>query len=69
MRSVIADMDPAGLELGVIAAVVQTYTAVTAAYNLYLELKHLPSTYQELRMDVLIERCKLEPGESHFTKT
>lgn len=58
-------MDPAGLGLGIVAAVVQTYTAVTAAYDLYLEVKDFPSTYQELRMGLLIERYKLELWASH----
>ena len=58
-------MDPAGLGLGVVAAVVQIYTAVTAAYDLYLEVKDFPSTYQELRMGLLIERYKLDLWASH----
>ena len=43
-----------------VAAVIQTYGAVTAAYDLYLEVKDFPSTYQELRMGLLIERTKLD---------
>ena len=58
-------MDPTGLSLGVISAVIQTYTAVTAAYDLYLEVKDFPSTFQELRMGLLIERYKLELWANH----
>lgn len=58
-------MDPAGLGLGVVAAVIQTYGAVTAAYDLYLGVKDFPSTYQELRMGLLIERTKLDLWASH----
>ena len=47
-------MNPAGLGLGVVAAVVQTYAAVTAAYDLYLGVKDSPSIYQELRMGLLM---------------
>ena len=53
-------MDPAGLGLGVVAAVVQMYSAVTAAYDLYLGAKDFPSAYHELRMGLLIEHYKLD---------
>ncbi len=62
---VFASMDPASLGLGVVAAVIQTYTAVTAAYDLYLEVQDFPSTYQELRMGLVIERYRLQLWASH----
>ena len=58
-------MEPVGLGLGVVSAVLQTYTAVITAYDLYLEVKDFPSTYQELRMGLLIERYKFELWARH----
>jgi hypothetical protein len=58
-------MEPVGLGLGVVSAVLQTYTAVTTAYDFYLEVKDFPSAYGELRMGLLIERYKLELWASH----
>jgi len=49
-----------GLSLGVVSAVIQTYSAVTTAYDTYLGIKEFPSAYQELRVGLLIERYKLE---------
>ena len=58
-------MDAAGLALGVIAAVVEIYKVVEAAYDLYLEVKDFPSTYQELYVCLQIERHRLELWGSH----
>lgn len=54
-----------GTGLGVVSAVIQTYTAITAAYDVYLDVKEFPSAYQELRMGLLIERYKLELWANH----
>ncbi|KAM0798968.1 prion-inhibition and propagation-domain-containing protein [Usnea florida] len=58
-------MDPASAGLGIVAAVIQIYNAVTTAYNLYLEIQDFPSTYQEMRMGLLIERYRLQLWASH----
>lgn len=58
-------MDGASLGLGVVAAVLQTYTAVTGAYDFYLQVKEFPATYQEIRIGLLIERYRLEQWGSH----
>lgn len=54
-----------GLGLGIVSAVIQTYSAVTTAYDVYLDVKEFPSEYQELRMGLLIERYKLELWANH----
>ena len=54
-----------GLGLGVVSAVIQTYSAITTAYDVYLDVKDFPSAYQELRMGLLIERYKLELWANH----
>ncbi|KAL8735437.1 MAG: hypothetical protein Q9181_002835 [Wetmoreana brouardii] len=53
-------MDGVGLSLGVVSAVIQTYTAVTSAYDVYLSVKEFPSTYRELRTAFMVERYRLE---------
>ncbi len=58
-------MDVASLSLGVVAAVMQTYTAVTMAYDVYLAVKDFPTTYQEIRIGFLIERYRLEQWGNH----
>ena len=57
--------DAIGLGLGVVSAVIQTYSAITAAYDVFLDVKEFPSAYQELRMGLLIERYKLELWANH----
>lgn len=53
-------MDPASLGIGVVSAVLQTYTAVTSAYDVYLSVRDFPSTYRELRTAFMVERYRLE---------
>lgn len=53
-------MEPVGFGVGLVAAVIQIYTAVTAVYDLYLQFADFPSTYRELRVGLLIERHRLE---------
>lgn len=58
-------MDGASLGLGLVAGVLQTYTAVTGAYDFYLQVKEFPATYHEIRVGLLIERYRLEQWGSH----
>lgn len=53
-------MEPLSLGVGLISAVVQTYTAVTSAYDVYLSVREFPSTYRELRTAFMVERYRLE---------
>ncbi|KAL8763845.1 MAG: hypothetical protein Q9184_000441 [Pyrenodesmia sp. 2 TL-2023] len=53
-------MDPVSLGVGLISAVLQTYTAVTSAYDVYLSIREFPSTYRELRTAFMVERYRLE---------
>ncbi|KAI9796493.1 MAG: hypothetical protein M1833_006161 [Piccolia ochrophora] len=53
-------MDPASLGIGIAATVLQLYTALTNAYDLYLEVRTFPSAYREIRLALLIERQRLE---------
>ncbi|KAL8727442.1 MAG: hypothetical protein Q9166_006030 [cf. Caloplaca sp. 2 TL-2023] len=53
-------MDGVSLGLGVVSAVLQTYAAVTSAYDVYLSVKEFPSTYRELRTAFMVERYRLE---------
>ncbi|KAL8835135.1 MAG: hypothetical protein Q9170_003440 [Blastenia crenularia] len=53
-------MDGLSLSLGVVSAVLQTYTAVTSAYDVYLSVRDFPSTYRELRTAFMVERYRLE---------
>lgn len=53
-------MDGVSLGLGVVSAVLQTYTAVTSAYDVYLSVREFPSTYRELRTAFMVERYRLE---------
>ncbi|KAL8708239.1 MAG: hypothetical protein Q9220_006816 [cf. Caloplaca sp. 1 TL-2023] len=53
-------MDPVSLGLGVVSAVLQTYTAVTAAYDVYLSVKDFPATYRSLQTAFMVERIRLE---------
>ena len=52
--------DGVSLGLGVVSAVLQTYHAVTAAYDVYLNVKEFPTTYRELRTAFMVERYRLE---------
>ena len=52
--------DGASLGLGVVSAVLQTYHAVTSAYDVYLSMKEFPTTYRELRTAFIVERYRLE---------
>ena len=58
-------MDPAGLGFGVVATVIQVYTAVSKAYDLYIGISEFPDTYGKLRMALLIERYRLELFKDH----
>ena len=60
--------DPVSLTLGiagVVGTVIQTYNAVMSAYDLYLEVKEVPSEYEDLRMGLLLEHQRLELWGSH----
>jgi hypothetical protein len=53
-------MDGVSAGLGIVAAVIQIYGAVTTAYDTCLDVRDFPSTYHELRMGLVIEKKKLE---------
>ncbi|KAL9021833.1 MAG: hypothetical protein Q9185_000960 [Variospora sp. 1 TL-2023] len=53
-------MDPASLGIGVVSVVLQTYKAVTSAYDVYLSVRDFPSTYRELRTAFMVEKYRLE---------
>lgn len=53
-------MDGISTGLGLAAAVIQIYGAVTTAYDVCLDVKHFPKSYHELRMGLVIEKKKLE---------
>ena len=60
--------DPVSLTLGVagvVGSVIHIYKAVMSAYNLYLDVKDVPSEYQDLRMGLLLEHQRLELWGSH----
>ena len=60
--------DPVSLTFGiagVVGSVIQGYNAVMSAYNLYLEVKDVPSEYEDLRMGLLLEHQRLELWGSH----
>lgn len=60
--------DPISLTFGiagVVGSVIQTYNAVMSAYDLYLEVKDVPSEYEDLRMGLLLEHQRLELWGSH----
>lgn len=60
--------DPVSLTFGVagvVGSVIQSYGAVMSAYKLYLEVKDVPSEYQDLRMGLLLEHQRLELWGSH----
>lgn len=60
--------DPVSLTLGiagVVGSVIQAYNAVMTAYDLYLEVKDVPSEYEDLRMGLLLEHQRLELWGSH----
>ena len=58
-------MDIAGLGLGVVSVVIQTYSAVMSVYDLYLAVTDFPYSYQHLRTALLIERRRLELWGNH----
>ena len=58
-------MDPVSASVGLVAGVVQIYSAVTAAYDLYIGVVEFPSSYQDLRMGLMIERYRLELWGRH----
>lgn len=60
--------DPVSLTFGiagVVGSVIQAYNAVMSAYDLYLEVKDVPSEYQDLRMGLLLEHQRLELWGAH----
>ena len=60
--------DPVSLSFGiagVVGTVIQTYNAVMSAYDLYLEVKDVPSEYQDLRMGLLLEHQRLDLWGNH----
>ena len=60
--------DPVSLTFGiagVVGSVIQAYNAVMSAYDLYLEVKDVPSEYEDLRMGLLLEHQRLELWGSH----
>ena len=50
---------------GVVGIVIQAYNAVMSAYGLYLEVKDVPSEYEDLRMGLLLEHRRLELWGGH----
>ena len=58
-------MDPVSLGFGVVGTVIQVYSAVSKAYDLYIEVQDFPDTYGKLRMALLIERYRLEKFKDH----
>ena len=60
--------DPVSLTFGiagVVGSVIQAYNAVMSAYDLYLEVKDVPSEYEDLRMGLFLEYQRLELWGSH----
>lgn len=60
--------DPVSLAFGiagVVGTVIQTYNAVMSAYDLYLEVKDVPSEYQDLRMGLVLEHQRLDLWGNH----
>lgn len=53
-------MEPVGVGVGLVAGVIQIYTAVTKVYDMYLQVADFPATYRVLRVGLLIERHRLE---------
>ncbi len=53
-------MDGVSTGLGIVAAVIQIYGAVTTAYNVCLDVREFPKSYHEFRMGLVIEKKKLE---------
>ena len=52
--------DPASLGIGVVSAVIQSYNAVTAIYDAYLDFNNFDQDYKEIHMCLMIERCRLD---------
>ena len=60
--------DPASVVfgvVGVVGSVVQIYNVVMSAYDLYLDVKDVPSEYENLRMGLLVEHQRLELWGNH----
>lgn len=53
-------MDPVSLGFGVVGTVIQVYSAVESAYDLYLGIQDFPDSYGKIRTALLIERYRLE---------
>ena len=60
--------DPASISFGVVGvfgSVVQIYNAVMSTYQLYLEVRDVPSEYKDLRMGLLLEHERLKLWGDH----
>ena len=60
--------DPASISfgvVGVVGSVVQIYKGVMSTYDLYLEVRDVPSEYKDLRMGLLLEHQRLELWGRH----
>ena len=58
-------MDPISFSIGLVSGVIQIYSAVTAAYDTYIQVVEFPSAYQELRMGLMIERYRIDLWRRH----
>lgn len=53
-------MDPASAVFGIVTGVGELYRVVKATYDLYLDVRDFPSSYQELYFCFQIERQRVE---------
>lgn len=51
--------------VGVVGSVIEIYTTVMSAYDVYLEVKDVPSEYKDLRMALLLEHQRLKLWGDH----
>ena len=58
-------MDPISISIGLVSGVIQIYSAVATAYDTYIQVVEFPSAYQELRMGLMIERCRIDLWRRH----
>lgn len=58
-------MDPVSFSVGLVSGVIQIYSAVTAAYDTYIQVVEFPSAYQELRVGLMIERYRIDLWRRH----
>ena len=53
-------MDPISGGVGIVLGVIKIYGLVSTAYDTCLDIKHLPQTYNDLRLGLVIEKQKFE---------